>query len=87
MGLTVLLLAVKVWLVVESISSLDVKSVSVPFGLMLVDSCGSVVGSLDSLDSLDSVGAGESGLDSGMVSAFGFSVSTVAADWPLMAMR
>ena len=48
-----------------------------------VDFCDSLV---DSLNSLDSVGAGESGLDSGMASVFGNSMSAVAAEWPFMAM-
>ena len=66
-------------------SLLDVESVSVSVssGLELVDFWDSLVGSLDSLDS---VGAGESGLDSGMASAFGNSLSAVAAEWPLMTM-
>ena len=52
-----------------------------------MDSCDSLVGSLNLLDSLDSVGAGESGLDSDMASAFGFELSFVAAEWLFMAMR
>ena len=75
LGLSVLLLAVEVWLVVDSVSSLDVESVSVSesSGLDLVDFCHSLVGSLDSLVS---VGAGESGLDSGMASTFGVSLTS-----------
>ena len=80
LGLSVLSLAVEVWLVVDCMSSLDMESVFVSSGLELVDLC-------DSLDLLDSVGAGESGPDSGMVSAFGNSLSSVAAEWPFMAMR
>ena len=85
LGLSVLLLAVKVLLVVDCMSSLDVESVSVSVssGLELVDFCNSLVGLLDSLE-LDSVGAVESGLDSDM--AFGFSLTSVAAEWPFMAM-
>ena len=45
---------------------------SVSSGLELVDFCESLVGSLDSLDI---VGAVESGLDSGMASAFGLSLT------------
>ena len=88
LGLSVLLLVVGVWLVVDCMSSLDVESVSVlvSSGLELVDFCDSLVGSLNSLDSIDSVGAGELGLDSGMDSAFGFSLTSVAAEWPFMAM-
>ena len=52
-------------LVVESVS------VSASSGLELVGFCNSLVYSLDWLDSLDTVGAGEFGLDSGEVSAFG----------------
>ena len=52
-------------LVVESVS------VSVSSGLELMDFAHSLVYSLDWLDSLDTVGAGEFGLDSGEVSAFG----------------
>ena len=72
-GLSVLLLAVEVWLVVDCMSSPDVESVSVSVssGLELVDFCDSLVYSLDWLDSLDMVDAGEFGLDSGEVSAFG----------------
>ena len=82
LGLSVLLLAVEVWLVVDCVSSLDVESVFVSSSeLRLVDFCDSLVGSLDS------VGAGESGLNSGMVSAFGFSLSSVAAELPFMARR
>ena len=67
LGLSILLLAVQDWLVVDCVSFLDVQSVSVSSsGLELVDFCDSLVGSLNSLDSLDSVGAGESGLGSGM---------------------
>ena len=57
LGLSVLLLAVEVWFVVDCMSSLDVESVSVSSGLDVVDFCDSLVGSLDSLNSLDSVGA------------------------------
>ena len=46
-------------------------SVSVSSGLVWVEFCDSLVYSLDWLDSLDTVGAGELGLDSGEVSAFG----------------
>ena len=75
LGLSILLLAVEVWLVVDCVSSLDVESVSVSesSGLELVDFCNSLVGSFDSLDS---VGAGESGLDSGMASAFGLTLTS-----------
>ena len=76
LGLRALLLAVdivEVWLVVDCMSSLDVESVSVSVssGLELVDFCDSFVDSFDWLDSLDTVAAGELGLDSGVVSAFG----------------
>ena len=47
LGLSVLLLAVEVWLVVDCVSSLDVESVSVSSGLEQVDCCDSLVGSLD----------------------------------------
>ena len=87
LGLSVLLLAVEVWLVVDRMSSLDVESVLVSSGLELCDFCDSLVGSLDSLDSLDSVGAGESGLDLGMASGLGNSLSFVPAEWPFMAIR
>ena len=50
---------------VESVSD------SVSTGPELVEFCNSLVYSLDWLDSLDTVGAGELGLDSGQVSAFG----------------
>ena len=78
LGLSALLLAVEVWFVVDWVSSLDVKSVSVSvsLGLELVDFCDSLVGSFGSLDS---VGAGESGLDSGMASVFGLSLTSVTA--------
>ena len=62
-------------------SLLDVESVSVSSRLVLVDFCNSLVGSLDSLDT---VGAGELGPDSGLVSAFGVSLTSVC---PLMAIR
>ena len=73
----------EVWLVVDCMSSLDMESVSVSVssGLVLVEFCDSLVGSLDSLDT---VGAAELGHDSGLVSAFGVSLSS---GWPLMAMR
>ena len=91
LGLSVLLLAVdivEVWLVVDCMSSLDVESVSVsPSGLELVDFCDWLIGSLNSLDSLHSVDAGEAGLDLGMASALGFSLSSSAAEWLFMAMR
>ena len=60
----------------DCVSSLDVGSVSasVSSGLVLVDFCDSLVGSLDSLDT---VGAGELGPDSGLVSAFGVSLTSV----------
>ena len=76
--LSILLLAVEVWLFMDCVSSLDVEyvSVSVSSGLELVDFCDSFVGSLDSLDT---VGAGESGPDSGMASAFGLSLTSVTA--------
>ena len=75
LGLSVLLLAVQVWLVVDCMSSLHVESISVSElpGLELVDFCNSLVGSLDSLNS---VGAGESGLDCGMVSAFALTLTS-----------
>ena len=81
LGLSVLLLAVEVWLVVDCMSSLDVESVSVAVssGLVLVDFCNSFVGSLDSLNSLDTVGAGELGPDSDMVPVFGVSLNSVTA--------
>ena len=85
LGLCVLFLAVNVWLVVGCMSSLDVESVLVSSsGLELIDFCDSLVGSFNSLDS---VGAGEFGLNSGMPSAFGFSLSSVAAERSFMAMR
>ena len=87
LSLRVLLLAEEFWLVVDCISSLGVASASVSSGLELVDFCDSLVGSLNSLDSLDSVGSRESGLDSGIFSAFCFSVSTEAAEWPFIAVR
>ena len=91
LGLSVLLVAVdivEVWLVVDCVSSLDVESVLVSSsGLELVDLCDSLVGLLNLLVSLDSVGAGESGLDSGMASALHFSLSSLGAEWPFMAMR
>ena len=52
-------------------SSLESVSVSVSFGVELVEFRDSLVYSLDWLGSLDPVGAGEVGLDSGEVSAFG----------------
>ena len=57
----------------DSMSSLVVEAVSVSMssGLELVDFCDSLVALLNSLNSLDTVGAGELGLDSGEVSAFG----------------
>ena len=56
----------------DCVSSLvESVSVSVSPGLELVDFCNSFVHALDWLDSLDAVGAGEFGLDSGEVSAFG----------------
>ena len=85
LGPSVLLLAVEAWLVVDCMSSLGEESVSVSCSeLEKVDFCDSLVASHDSLDS---VGAGESGLDSGMASVFGFSLSSVAAEWPFMVMR
>ena len=85
LGLSVLLLAVEVWLVVDCMSSLDVESVSVSVssGLELVEFCDSLVGLFDSLDT---VGAGVSGLDSGMASVFGLSLTSVTAGWPFMVM-
>ena len=82
LGLSVLLLAVEV---VDCMSLLDVESVSVSVtsGLELVDFCYSLVGSLDSLDS---VGDGESGLYSGMASAFGLSLTSVITGWLFMAV-
>ena len=47
------------------------ESVSVSSGLELVEFLDLLVSSLIWLDSLDTVGAGEVGLDSGEVSAFG----------------
>ena len=44
----------------------------------LVDLCDRLVDSLNSLDSPESVGAGESGFDSGMDSAFGLPASLAA---------
>ena len=75
----------EVWFVVDCVSSLGKESVSVSVssGLELVGFHDSLVGSLDSLDS---VGAGELGLDSGMASAFGLSLTSVTAGWPFMAM-
>ena len=56
----------------DYVSSLvESVSVSVLFGLGLVEICNSLISSLDWLDSLDTVGAGEFGLESGEVSAFG----------------
>ena len=52
-------------------SLVESESVPVSTGLELVDICDSPISSLDWLDSLDTVGAGEFGLDSGEVSAFG----------------
>ena len=85
LGLSVLLLAVDVWLVMDCASSLDVESasVSVSSGLELVVFCDSLVGSLDSLDP---VGAGESGLDPGMACVFGFSLTCLAAELSFTAM-
>ena len=83
LGLSVLSLAVEVWLVMDCVSSLVVESVSVSSELELVDFCNSLVGSPDSLDA---VGARESGLDSCMASAFGSSLTSVTAGWPFMAM-
>ena len=52
LDLSVLLLAVDVWLVVDWVSSLDMESASVSSSVLrLVDFCDSLVGSLDSLDS------------------------------------
>ena len=61
LGLSVLSLAVEVWLVMDFVSSLVVESLSfsVSSELELVDFCNSLV------DSLDTVGTGEFGLDSG----------------------
>ena len=85
LGLSVLLLAVEVWLVEDYMLLLDVESVSVSSSeLRLVHFWDSLVGSLDSLDSVD---AGKLGLDSGMGSAFGFSLCSTAAKWPFMAIR
>ena len=77
LGQSVLSLAVEVWLVMDCMSSLVVEAVSVPVSskLELVDSCDSLVALLNSLNSLDMVGAGELGLDSGEVSAFGVFVT------------
>ena len=61
-------------------------SVSVSSELELMDFCDSLVGSLDSLNSFDTVGAGESGFDSGMASAFCLSLTSVTAGWLFMAM-
>ena len=62
----------EVWLVMECMSSLvESESVSVSFGLEQVEFCNLLVSSLTWLDSLDTVGAGELGLDSDEVSAFG----------------
>ena len=86
LGLSVLLLAVDVWLVLDCVSLLVVESVSVSVSSVnLLGFCGSLFDSLDSLE-LDSVGAGESGLDSGMVSVFSNSLASVVAEWPFMAM-
>ena len=52
-------------------SLVESVSVSVSSWLELVDLCDSLLFSLDWLDSLDTVGAGEFGLESGEVSAFG----------------
>ena len=78
LGLSVLSLAAEVWLVMDCMSLLVVEavSVSVSSGLELVDSCDSLVALLNSLHSLDTVGAGELGLDSGEVSAFGVFVTS-----------
>ena len=59
-----------------SLLLVEAVSVSVSSGLELVDSCDSLVALLNSLDSLDTVGAGELGLDSGEVSAFGVFVTS-----------
>ena len=65
LGLSVLSLAVEVWLVMDCMLSLVVEAVSasVSSGLELVDSSDSLVASFNSLDSLDTVGADELGLD------------------------
>ena len=56
----------------DCVSSLvESESVSVSSGLELVEFCDLLVSSLIWIDSLDTVGAGEVGLDSGEVSAFG----------------
>ena len=52
-------------------SLVESESVPVSSGFELVEICNSLISLLDWLDSLDTVGAGESGLDSGEVSAFG----------------
>ena len=73
LGLSILSLAAEVWLVRDCMLSLVVEtvSVSVSSGLELVDSCSALVDLFDWPDSLDTVSAGELGLDSGVVSAFG----------------
>ena len=72
LGLSVLSLAVEIWLFMDCVSSLvESVSVSVSSGLQLVELCDLLVSSLIWLYSLDTVGAGEFGLDSGEVSAFG----------------
>ena len=83
LGLSVLSLAIEVWLVMDCVSSLVVESVSVSSGPELVDFCDSPVYSLDWLHSLDTVGAGEFGLDSGEVTAFGAFLISV---WLLIEM-
>ena len=55
-------------------SLVESASMSVSFGLGLVDFCDSLV------DSLDTVGAGEFGLDSGEVSAFGVFLISVTVN-------
>ena len=86
LGLSDLLLAVEVWLVVDCSGLCAITGCgicdSVIILLKLVDFCDSLVGSLDSLDS---VGAQKSGPDSGMAFLFGFSLSYVPAEWPFMA--
>ena len=58
-------------------SLVESVSVSVSSGLELVDFCDSPVYSLGWQDSPDTVGAGELGLDSGEVSAFGVFIISV----------
>ena len=56
----------------DCVSSLvESESVPVSSGFELVEICDSLISLLDWLDSLDPVGAGEFGLDSGEVCAFG----------------